>query len=80
MLINIAADTLYLKIANRDDIDTAVLNGVNYPKGLLKWADEIGIDVIYNNLKQLYDYYLEERYRASPLLTKMKNENNKFYN
>ncbi len=80
LLINIAADTLYLGIASREDIDTAVTNGVNYPKGLLKWADEIGIENVYSNLKNLYDLYLEERYRPSPLLTKKKNELSNFYN
>ena len=50
MLINAAADALNTSIATRDDIDTAMTTGVNYPKGLLKWADEIGIE---NILKQL---------------------------
>ena len=44
MLINEAADALHLGIASRDDIDLAMTKGVNYPKGLLKWADEKGID------------------------------------
>ena len=35
MLINEAADTLNLAIASRDDIDTAMTTGVNYPRGLL---------------------------------------------
>ena len=42
MLINEAADALYLNIASRDDIDAAMTKGVNYPKGLLQWADEKG--------------------------------------
>jgi 3-hydroxybutyryl-CoA dehydrogenase len=68
MLINEAADTLYLKVASRDDIDMAMTKGVNYPKGLLKWADELGIHLIVKELTALKDFYEEDRYRISPLL------------
>lgn len=68
MLINEAADTLYLKIASAEDIDLAMTKGVNYPKGLLKWADELGIDKITATLGELRDFYEEDRYRLSPLL------------
>ncbi len=68
MLINEAADTLYLKIASRDDIDMAMTKGVNYPKGLLKWADELGINLIVQELTALKGFYEEDRYRISPLL------------
>jgi len=44
MLINEAADTLFLNIASAKDIDSAMTKGVNYPKGLLAWADELGIN------------------------------------
>lgn len=79
MLINEAADALYLRIASRDDIDLAMTQGVNYPKGLLAWADEIGIDKIVEKLDSLYVEYLEDRYRCSPLLRKMLRENRAFY-
>lgn len=46
MLINEAVDAFYYKIASRDDLDIAVKNGVNYPKGLLEWCDEIGVDTV----------------------------------
>ena len=42
MLINEAADALFLNIASAEDIDNAMTKGVNYPKGLLAWADEKG--------------------------------------
>jgi len=51
MLINEAEDTLYLGVASREDLDTAMIKGVNYPKGLLKWADEIGIHTIVEQLR-----------------------------
>ena len=71
MLINEAADALFWKIASRDDIDTAMEKGVNYPKGLLRWADEIGINKCVKRMDKLYEKYGEDRYRCSPLLRKM---------
>lgn len=79
MLINEAAEALYLRIASRDDIDLAMTQGVNYPKGLLAWADEIGIERVVEKLDALYVEYLEDRYRCSRLLRKMVRENRRFY-
>jgi 3-hydroxybutyryl-CoA dehydrogenase len=80
MLINEAADALFLNIASAEDIDNAMTKGVNYPKGLLAWADEKGIDWCVSKMDELYDEYREDRYRCSPLLRKMNRENSKFYN
>lgn len=79
MLINEAADALHLQIATRDDIDLAMAKGVNYPKGLLKWADERGIDACVEAIDRLHDEYQEDRYRTSQLLRKMARENQTFY-
>lgn len=79
MLINEAADALYLNIANRNDIDLAMTKGVNYPKGLLRWADEKGIDHCVETLDRLYEEYHEDRYRCSPMLRKMAREKTSFY-
>lgn len=68
MLINEAADTVYLGICSAEDVETAMTKGVNYPKGLLAWGQEIGYDKIVALLDGLYDRYHEERYRASPWL------------
>ena len=80
MLINEAADTLFLNIASAKDIDNAMTKGVNYPKGLLAWADELGIDWCVEKLDALYNEYHEDRYRCSPILRRMARENNKFFN
>jgi 3-hydroxybutyryl-CoA dehydrogenase len=53
--------------------------GVNYPKGLLAWADEKGIDNCVKAMDLLYNTYLEDRYRCSPILRKMASENQTFY-
>lgn len=79
MLINEAADALYLGIASKEDIDLAMRKGVNYPKGLLQWADEIGVSKVYQSLLNLYETYCEDRYRPSPLLRKMAKNNQQFY-
>jgi 3-hydroxybutyryl-CoA dehydrogenase len=65
MLINEAFDALYLQIANEQDLDNAMLKGVNYPKGLIAWGKEIGLGNILTKMTELYDFYREERYRPS---------------
>tara|TARA_B100001758_G_C18380140_1_gene596737 strand:- start:44 stop:1195 length:1152 start_codon:yes stop_codon:yes gene_type:complete len=79
MLINEAADALFLNIASKEHIDLAMTKGVNYPKGLLFWADEIGINNVLNELVRLQEVYGEDRYRPSPLLKRMVAENKTFY-
>jgi 3-hydroxybutyryl-CoA dehydrogenase len=79
MLINEAADTLFLNIASAKDIDNAMTKGVNYPKGLLTWADELGIYWCVEKLDELYNEYHEDRYRCSPILRRMTKENKNFY-
>ncbi|MAN28889.1 MULTISPECIES: 3-hydroxyacyl-CoA dehydrogenase NAD-binding domain-containing protein [Mesonia] len=78
MLINEAADALFLNIATAKDIDLAMTKGVNYPKGLLAWANEKGIDWCVESMDALYNEYHEDRYRCSPLLRKMAREGNRF--
>jgi 3-hydroxybutyryl-CoA dehydrogenase len=79
MLINEAADALFLNIASAEDIDNAMTKGVNYPKGLLAWADEKGIAWCVEKVDELYNKYHEDRYRCSPLLRKMNKENKTFF-
>lgn len=79
MLINEAAEAYFLNIASAKDIDNAMTKGVNYPKGLLAWADEKGINWCVEKMDELYHEYHEDRYRCSPILRKMKKENKRFY-
>lgn len=78
MLINEAADALFWGIASAEDIDNAMTKGVNYPNGLLAWANERGIDWCVKKMDELYDEYHEDRYRCSPLLRKMRKQGVKF--
>lgn len=79
MLINEAADAVFMNVATVKDVDLAMTKGVNYPKGLCEWADEIGIDAVVDRLQNLYEEYGEDRYRVSPLLKRMKKDGKKFY-
>ena len=79
MLINEASDALFLNIASAEDIDNAMTKGVNYPKGLLAWADEKGIDWCVSKLDELYEEYHEDRYRCSPLLRRMYKSQKTFF-
>jgi 3-hydroxybutyryl-CoA dehydrogenase len=71
MLINEAVDALAWNVASKEDLDLAMTKGVNYPKGLLAWAEEIGLEQVLKALDALYHEYHEDRYRASSLLRKM---------
>lgn len=79
MLINEAVDALHMGIANRDDLETAMTKGVNYPKGLLRWCDELGADKVLNVLRGLRETYEEDRYRPSVLLKQMATSGQKFH-
>ncbi|PSK93946.1 3-hydroxyacyl-CoA dehydrogenase NAD-binding domain-containing protein [Taibaiella chishuiensis] len=79
MLINEAVDALQWQIASAEDIELAMTKGVNYPKGLLHWCDELGADYVLAGLDTLYDTYREDRYRASALLRKMGREGKRFF-
>ncbi len=79
MLINEAAHALHMQVASKEDIDLSMTKGVNYPKGLLLWADEKGIAQCVKALDTLYETYHEDRYRCSPLLRKMQQEQTTFY-
>lgn len=74
MLINEAYDALFLQVATREDIDLAMTNGVNYPKGLFTWSEELGPDYVLAKLEELFHEYGEDRYRPSPLLRRVVRE------
>ncbi|MDR6517203.1 3-hydroxyacyl-CoA dehydrogenase NAD-binding domain-containing protein [Chryseobacterium camelliae] len=71
MLINEAVEAKRLGVASDQDLELAMQKGVNYPKGLLAWGEEIGYAKISGTLQDLYEEYQEERYRQSPLLRKL---------
>ena len=78
MLVNEAADAVFLNVATAHDVELAMTKGVNYPKGLLAWGDEIGLPRVLERLTALQETYGDDRYRPSPLLRRMVREGRRF--
>jgi 3-hydroxybutyryl-CoA dehydrogenase len=79
MLINEAIDAVHMRVASPSDVDLAMTKGVNYPKGLLAWGDEIGLDRVLGWMERLQTEYGEDRYRPSPLLRRMVRDGQRFF-
>ncbi len=79
MLINEAADAVLFRVASAADVDTAMTKGVNYPKGLLAWADELGVATILERVESLQSEYGEDRYRPSALLRRVAAKGTTFF-
>ena len=78
LLINEAADAVFMQVASPAAVDLAMTKGVNYPKGLLAWADELGAAWVLERLESLFAEYGEDRYRPNPLLRRKAREQSKF--
>jgi 3-hydroxybutyryl-CoA dehydrogenase len=68
---NEAAFAVGEELASAHDIDMGMLYGLSYPRGILAWADEIGIDHVLSVLDALTLERGEERYRAAPALRRL---------
>ncbi|MGL5522956.1 MAG: 3-hydroxyacyl-CoA dehydrogenase PaaH [Aeromonas veronii] len=79
MLANEAADAQLQGVASAADIDLAMCAGVNYPRGPLAWADNIGIGYLTTTLAHLHACYGEERYRPSLQLRRQLAEGRTFH-
>ena len=71
MLINEAADAVYLGVCTAAEADTAMQLGANYPRGLIAWGRELGLDNIKKIILNLRELYAEDRYRPSRGLDKL---------
>lgn len=69
--VNMAAWLLRNGIATKEDIDTGVRLGLGYPKGILQFADEWGIDKVVEELQYLYNKYGLVLAKPDELLLKM---------
>jgi 3-hydroxybutyryl-CoA dehydrogenase len=78
LLINEASDAVFMQVASPAAVDLAMTKGVNYPKGLLAWADELGAGWVLERLESLFAEYGEDRYRPNPLLRRKAREQSKF--
>lgn len=70
-IINEAARGFDEGVAKAEEIDVAMKLGVNYPKGPLRWADEIGLDQVLAVLDGLRRETGDDRYRPAPILRRM---------
>ncbi len=68
MIINEAYLVLQEGTSAREDIDTAMKLGTNYPFGPIEWSERIGIELVYNILKSMFDEFGDDRYRITQLL------------
>lgn len=72
--INEAAWLISNDVSTREDIDTSTILGLGFEKGLLRMADEWGIDVVVDDLLSLKNKLNQEWLEPQPLLYKMKEE------
>ena len=70
-IVNESAFALGEGVGSAQDIDTGMIHGLNYPRGILAWADEIGLDHVLGLLDALHLERAEERYRTAPLLRRL---------
>ncbi len=68
MLVNEAVSALDMRLASSADIETAMTKGVNYPRGLLAWGDDLGAVNVLRELERLQHHFGDPRYRPSPRL------------
>jgi 3-hydroxybutyryl-CoA dehydrogenase len=69
--LNNAVRMLEAGTASRDDIDTAMKGGCNFPMGPLALLDLVGLDTSLSILDALYDEFRDPNYAAMPLLRRM---------
>ena len=69
--LNNAVRMLEAGTATRDDIDTAMKGGCNFPMGPLALLDLVGLDTSLSILDALYEEFKDPNYAAMPLLRRM---------
>jgi 3-hydroxybutyryl-CoA dehydrogenase len=67
-IVNVGCDIVQQRIASPEDLDSAVMLGLGYPKGPLGMGDAIGAPKILAILEAMQSFYGEPRYRPSPWL------------
>ena len=66
MLANEAADAVNTGVCDVESTNVAMQLGVNYPRGPLAWAQDVGLAHVRDVLANLAAFYGEDRYRVSP--------------
>lgn len=68
LIVNEAFETMLQGVASEMDLDKAMRFGVNYPRGPVEWARNIGLLRVLSVLDNLFDATRDSRYRASVAL------------
>jgi 3-hydroxybutyryl-CoA dehydrogenase len=69
--LNNAIKMLDAGVATRDDIDTAMKGGCNFPMGPLQLLDLVGLDTSLSIIESLYNEFRDHSYSPAPLLRHM---------
>ncbi|MFY9317559.1 MAG: 3-hydroxyacyl-CoA dehydrogenase [Burkholderiales bacterium] len=72
-IVNVGCDIVQQRIASPEDLDSAVMLGLGYPKGPLGMGDAAGPAKILAVLEAMHACYQEPRYRPSPWLKRRAN-------
>ncbi len=75
LIINEALDTVWQGITAPENVDLAMIKGVNYPKGPIQWGGEIGWNQVLEILNLCHEHYGDDRYRPCPLLRHLNSGN-----
>jgi 3-hydroxybutyryl-CoA dehydrogenase len=67
-IVNVGCDIVQQRIASPEDLDSAVMLGLNYPRGPLAMGDALGAANLLAVLEGMHACYAEPRYRPSPWL------------
>jgi 3-hydroxybutyryl-CoA dehydrogenase len=71
MLVNLAVDAVAAGVATSSDIGLAMRKGVNYPRDLFEWGDEIGAGRLVAYLDHLEDEHRDGHFRPSSALRQL---------
>jgi 3-hydroxybutyryl-CoA dehydrogenase len=71
MLVNEAVEAVHLRLASVEDVELAMTTGVNYPRGLLAWGDDLGGATVLARLEALQAETGDPRYRPSVRLRQL---------
>ncbi len=66
--VNEAAYLVRERISTKYDVDKATVLGLGYPKGILRYGDELGLDNVLQALKHMYKESGLEIFKPDPLL------------
>lgn len=79
LMVNEATWLIENGVSTAEQIDLACQLGLNFPEGILRRADHIGLDKIVATLDALYAKHKSDRYKATALLRQMAQTGQSFY-